>query len=97
MSARLARTARSSSRTPPALGPDSRLAGLVGAEEVGCQIDADDGRELFDEQLSLAALCLVAEPHSEAELGVVLEERVVPGGPRPSAFVVHGVVGRFAP
>jgi hypothetical protein len=37
------------------------------------------------------------QTHAEAEFGVVLEQRIIPGRPAPSALVVYGVVGRLPP
>ena len=86
-----------------ALGPDPRLGRLVGRQDLGRQLDADDGSQLLDEQRSLAALGFIAEPHPEAELGVVLEQRVVPrrapsfGVRRPRRGRQVGAVDRRAP
>ena len=45
----------------------------------------------------VVGLLVEGEAHAEAELGVVLEERVDQAGPRPSRLVVYGVVGRLPP
>ena len=37
------------------------------------------------------------EPKAEAELGIVFDSELDHAGPRPSALVVHGVVGRLPP
>ena len=62
-----------------ALRSDAPLVGLVGVEDLDGQIGTDDRSQLLDQQPRLCLLSLVAEPDPEPELGVVLEQRVVPG------------------
>ena len=63
-----------------ALGSDPRLSGLVGGQDVRGQMLADERGQSLDELPRLQVLRLVAEAQPEPELGVVLEQRVVPGG-----------------
>ena len=65
-------------RHPLTLRPDPRLIRLVGAQEVRGEVTADQVGQPLEEQPRLPLLRLVAEPESEPELGVVLEQGVVP-------------------
>ena len=62
-----------------ALRGDAGLAGLVGLEEALHQVVADLAGEAAHEARRLLLVLVDGQPHAEAELGVVLEERVRPG------------------
>ena len=75
-----------------ALRRDTGVGGLVGALERGGELAADRGRQAREQQASLRGAAVERETHSQAELGVVLEERVRPR--RPAAVAVDRVRSR---
>ncbi len=66
-----------------ALELDVRLRLLARVEESGDQIGAEYRREPTNELASLVGLGVECQAHPEPELGVVLEQRVVPGRTSP--------------
>ena len=55
------------------------------------------GASLLQQLRGELSLLVERDAEAEAELGVVLEQRVAQAGPRPFAFCAQGVVGRLPP
>ena len=72
-----------------ALVGDPLLGPLVGRQEAGDELVAEEAAQLLDELGGVLGLLVEGEAHAEAELGVVLEEGVRPGRAAPVA--VDGV------
>ena len=66
---------------------DAGIGGLVGFEQRGTDV-AQAGAETAHQLARVARLPVERHPHAEPELGVVLEERVGPGG--AASVPVHG-------
>src|SRR5690349_5124817 len=76
-------------RDAAALGGDAFFGGLVGVDQVLGERFADLEAEFPDQLAGVFGLFVGGEPHAEAELGVVLEQRIAPGG--TAAFGVDRV------
>ena len=70
------------------LRPDPALAALVGGEDLVDELRADLRRQRLQEVHGHRVVLVGGEAQAEAELGVVLEQRVRPGGAAP-----FGVLG----
>ena len=77
---------------------DTSLVLLVGFQDAGHQLARQLAAELLEQHLGVLGLLVDGEAVAETELGVVLEQRVVPRGTAAASLVcVNGVVGRLPP
>ena len=72
-----------------ALLVDAGFVGLDGVDEAGHEVVAEFGGELLEQLAGELLLLVNGDAEAEAEFGVVLEERVVPG--RAASVLVLGV------
>ena len=82
---------------PFSLLKDARFAGLISIEYRFGKISADPVLQFPQQFTGLFGMLVDADAESQAELCIVLEQRLLHAGPRPSPFLHQGVVGRLPP
>src|SRR3989304_4606872 len=65
------------------LGANTSLVGLIGAQQALGQVRADDITKSMYQFAGILILLIQCQAETETELGVILEERIVPRRPSP--------------